>query len=75
MSDIDRHLRNIQAEVEYTEKRERDKELYEVTIETEEGIIITSMDYTRNAIVIEGLESNPKGFIKKPYKGRKPGER
>lgn len=73
---VDRHILNLRAEMDYDEKRERDKELYEVkTVDEETGIIITSTDFTKRIHLIEGLEDRSKGFIGKPYKGRKPGER
>lgn len=71
-----RHILNLQAEAEYNEKIELNKELYEVvSVDEETGIIITSTDFTKQRYSIEGLENRSKGFIGKPYKGRRPGER
>lgn len=75
MSDVQRHLRNIQAEIDYNEKVKLDKEIYEIAIEGEDGLTITSTDYTKRAYTVDALESSPKGVYKKAYKGRKPGER
>lgn len=70
------YLRNARAEQAYEEKMQRDREVFEVTIEFDDGTTMTTMDYTRRTYKIEGLDENPGGsFIKEPYKGRKPGER
>ena len=49
------HRRNMEAEQEYIERRERDRELYEETIETESGFIITSYNYSKNSLTTEEL--------------------
>lgn len=72
----DTYLRNLQAEMAYQYEKDLKKQAYEVVdVDEEDGLTITSMDYTKRPFEIEGLNENPKGFIKKPYKGRKPGER
>ena len=55
---VDTHLRNMRAEIAHDEKAEREREAYEVVTE-EDGIIITSTDYTKRSVVIPGLESGP----------------
>jgi hypothetical protein len=77
MDGIKRHVLNLEAETEYELQRERDRQLYEVVTE-EDGIIITEMDYNRPTGYeeITGIKRNTIGGVfKKPYKGRKPGER
>lgn len=73
--DEDTYLRNLQAEMSYQYEKDLKRQAYEVVDEDEEGFTITSMDYTKPVFLIEGLEDCSKGFYKKPFKGRKPGDR
>jgi hypothetical protein len=58
MNDDGIYARNMQAEIQHNEKTQREKEAYEVTIE-DDGIIVTSTDYSRKTTIIAGLESGP----------------
>ena len=71
---VDSHLRNMQAELHYNLKVERESELYtKVEIDEESGIVITSSDYSKSNDRFKdlGLPDVSKGFIKKPYVSKK----
>jgi hypothetical protein len=73
----DTYYRNLVAEITHNEKKERERRAYEV-VDEEDGIIIISMDYDKPTGYeeITGIKRNTIGGVfKKPYKGRKPGDR
>lgn len=58
MNDEETYLRNMRAEIAFTQKSERERERTEVITESDD-IIITSKDYSKSTYIVPGLEPTP----------------